>query len=324
LSLAVLAGCAGDGPPGTASASLFTRVQSEIFNQKCVSAGCHNPQSNAGNLILAEGFSFAALVEVVADNPVAAARGLSRVTPFLPAQSFLLTKVTGPGAGEGNQMPLGAAPLSETDVSLIESWILSGAPRADGTLIGTPTLLPSAGAASPTATPTRTPTATATAVPATATPSPTTTPSATATVALPTATGTIAATATATATPTTSPTASATATIAAYTFAELQTEILTPRCATMFCHDAQAMSGSLVLAADVSYDELVGAVPDNAAAGGDGLLRVEAFVPDNSFLLVKLGAPPREYGSPMPLTGTQLSEEEILLIRGWIESGAPR
>jgi len=323
LCLALLAGCAGDGPAGTSSEAWFVRLQNEILNQKCVSAGCHNPQSNAGNLILTEGFSFDALVQVRPDNSVAASDGLLRVTPFLPEESFLMVKVIGPGVGEGNQMPLGADPLSEDEVSLIENWILNGAPRADGTLIGTPTLVPSFGTASPTATITATPTQTATATASEA--AATATPSATPSEAAPTATsGMTPDTPAATATPTTSPTASATPTIAAYTFAELQSEILTPRCAVVFCHDAQTMSGSLILEADVSYDELVGAEPDNAAARTDGLLRVEPFAADNSFLIVKLGDPPLVYGSPMPLIGPRLSEEQISLIRGWIETGAAR
>jgi len=107
-------------------------------------------------------------------------------------------------------------------------------------------------------------------------------------------------------------------------FAAIQSEIFSPRCAIPTCHDSTARSGDLVLAADQSYDELVGVEPDIDTARMAGLLRVDPGDPENSFLLVKLVGPPPSQGSRMPLTGALLSDGEVALIRAWIEAGASR
>ena len=119
------------------------------------------------------------------------------------------------------------------------------------------------------------------------------------------------------------PTSNPTATPRAVTFQQLQDDIFTPRCATQFCHSQQARSGGLVLQAGAAFAGLVGAPPTNNAARAGGLLRVDPFAPENSFLLLKLSQPSSgTYGSRMPLTGTPLSEAEIGLIRDWILAGA--
>jgi hypothetical protein len=82
------------------------------------------------------------------------------------------------------------------------------------------------------------------------------------------------------------------------------------------------MSGSLVLIEGMSYDQLVGVQPTNAAARTAGLLRVDPDNPDNSFLLVKVTNPTPLQGSRMPLGELPLSAEQIQLIRDWIASGA--
>jgi hypothetical protein len=114
-----------------------------------------------------------------------------------------------------------------------------------------------------------------------------------------------------------------TPTVAAVTFAQIQDEILTPRCATRFCHSQQAKSGGLVLEAGFAYDNLVGADPTLAAAKAAGWQRVTPGMPETSFLLVKLTQPTSvTYGARMPLVGTPLDDDEIALIRNWILAGA--
>lgn len=147
----LLAGCAGDGgvhpgEPGDdpVPAARFERIQTEIFDANCQSAGCHNPQSRAGNLVLAAGDSWANLVGIAPNNAIARAAGLLRVTPFEPEQSFLVRKLEGPGDGEGSRMPLGQPPLTADQIALIRAWISEGAP-------------PPASFPSPTPSPTRTP-----------------------------------------------------------------------------------------------------------------------------------------------------------------------
>jgi len=153
---------------------------------------------------------------------------------------------------------------------------------------------------------------------------------------LPTATATPAATAAGTPPPTATtrptdatpraatPTAAPSATPAAVAFQRLQDEIFTPRCATQFCHSQQTRSGGLVLEAGAAYDALVGAMPTIAAARDAGLLRVDPFAPETSFLLRKLTEPSsRTFGARMPLVGTPLTDADVDLIRAWIAAGAP-
>lgn len=297
----LLYGCAGDGPPPVAPTGAFDVLQQEIFNQRCLSAGCHNATAQAGGLNLTAGASYDDLVDVPPTNEVALADDLLRVTPFDPDTSFLLIKLTGPAAGEGGRMPLSQSPLSPSQIEMVRDWIVDGAPRG-----GTP---------EPSATPTATPlppTETAT-----ATVTPTAADTATPTV---TVTGTAPPTATATATATASPTA----TLEPW-LTRIQNSIFTPTCATAFCHDAAFASAGLDLSSEsASYASLVGVVPTNAVANAAGLLRVEPFAPLDSFLIVKVTMPRFGEGGRMPLIGEPLTAEQVALLTGWIEDGAPQ
>ncbi len=114
-----------------------------------------------------------------------------------------------------------------------------------------------------------------------------------------------------------------TATPTVVTLQQVQDAIFSPRCATQFCHSAQTHSGGMVLAAGAAFDNLVGALPTLPAPREEGLLRVDPYAPENSFLLIKLGPQTGSaFGSRMPLIGTPLSEEEVGLIRAWILGGA--
>jgi len=341
--LTLLSGCAGDGPLGSGSSSQFDQIQTQIFNVSCVSGSCHNAQTLAGNLNLSQGVSYGQLVDVIPDNVVARAEGLLRVAPFDPAGSFLLKKLVNPGAGEGTRMPQGMAPLAETQIEMIRSWIEVGAPAGDeptATTIPTSTNTPTE---TPTASPTRTPTVSPSPSPS-ETPSPE--PSATPTTPAPTETGTrrpsstptvsptvtetatITPTPTETATPTATETATATATPtfpAGSTLSEIQIDIFTPRCAIPFCHtDAdERFSGNLSLQSGSSFTKLVDVEPDNFAARARGLLRVTPFDPENSFIMRKITntlAP--DEGGPMPQGAAPLSALEIERIRAWIVQGA--
>src|SRR4029450_535747 len=88
LAGAALFGCAGDGPLTSESRRPFAHIQTNLFNQHCLSAGCHNAQALAGGLNLTNGASYASLVNVVPQNPVAASAGLLRVQPFAPENSL--------------------------------------------------------------------------------------------------------------------------------------------------------------------------------------------------------------------------------------------
>ena len=300
----LLYGCAGDGPPPSTGGSAYDVIQQQIFNQHCLSAGCHNSINQAGNLNLTAGVSYGDLVNVTPDNPVAAAMGLKRVTPFDPANSFLIIKLTGPGLGEGTRMPQGMSPLSQSDIDMIRAWIADGAPPPSGT--------PGASV-----TPTETPSETLTPTPAD-TPTITPTPANTGT-----ATITVTGTPPPSATPTETPSASPTSTPLPW-LPRIQETIFNPKCAIQFCHDSTTAEANLNLSDGASYGNLVNVTPDNAVARDRGLLRVIPNDPSTSYLIVKVsGTPPIGEGSKMPLTGTPLTPEQIALLTGWINAGAP-
>ncbi len=111
-------------------------------------------------------------------------------------------------------------------------------------------------------------------------------------------------------------------------FGRLQSGVLDATC--IECHTAghhYAVESGLVLDSAVAYQQLVGALPTNATARADGLLRVKPLSPDGSLLYRKLRwdqdyhAP--QYGSPMPLGGRSLSVGQLEFIRRWIMAGAP-
>ena len=321
---ALLCGCAGDGPPPTDTSDWFATIQRTIFDQNCLGSGCHNAASQAGALNLSSGASYNSLVNVVPQNPAAESAGMLRVQPVEPQNSFLMTKITMPGSGEGSRMPLGGNPLSQEDIDSIEQWILAGAPRT-GTRGPTPTPTapgpPRTPTASATGTETQTPMATDTAP---STPTETLTPTDT-NSPTPTVTGSPPSTNTASQTPTDTPTltpsASPTETPTPGLFPQVQ-EIFNASCIDMFCHDLAFRSGNLVLVEGQSYAQLVDVVPDNAAARNAGLLRVDPGVVDNSFLVIKVEGPPPAMGFRMPFGKDPLSAEQIELIRRWIAEGA--
>ncbi len=294
-SVLVLSACAGDGPAPTGSSSWFSQLQSEIFDQNCTTAGCHNPQSAAAGLILTEGFSFDALVGVSPNNPAANDSDMMRVQPFAPDNSFLLSKVTGPAPGQGSRMPLGAEPLSDDQIRSIRDWIEAGASQ----------FAPAPG--KPTAVPT----------PTTAAGSPTATATETATEMI-SATNTPAIGATSTPTRRIATRTPTEATVPTVSLEQVQQQIFTPRCTTPFCHSGENPAAQLSLVAGNSFDALVGVVPTTAPAAQAGRLRVDPGNPDNSFVLIKVMGPPQGQGSRMPLIGDPLTSEQIELLRAWI------
>lgn len=113
-------------------------------------------------------------------------------------------------------------------------------------------------------------------------------------------------------------------------FAQIQTTILTPSCATANCHVGTTPQAGLDLsdANGGAYDRLVGVAPVNPNAINDGLKRVMAGKPDSSLLYHKLVFPPghhaHDYGNPMPTGTGGLSVGQLEYVRQWIAAGAPR
>ena len=109
------------------------------------------------------------------------------------------------------------------------------------------------------------------------------------------------------------------------TYHDIQDYIFNRSCTASYCHAAPTNAGNLNLTSSVSYQDLVGRVPQNLAAASAGMKRVDPGDPDNSFLLTKLAGPstPAE-GGRMPLGGGPLHSGKIDAIRKWIAAGAPR
>lgn len=88
------------------------------------------------------------------------------------------------------------------------------------------------------------------------------------------------------------------------------------------CHSSigRVPSGGLVLDHDVAYDNIV-RVASNRKAGA---IRIVPGDPDNSYLVQKVEGASGIVGVRMPFGGPYLSDGQILILRRWIELGAPR
>jgi hypothetical protein len=110
------------------------------------------------------------------------------------------------------------------------------------------------------------------------------------------------------------------------TFSSIQSEIfarrdLADRPACLECHTSQGRTptGGMDLSAD-AYDNLVGF----PSRGRPEVLRVVPGDPEASYLLHKLEGRSGIVGARMPQRGPYLTDNQIFIIRRWIERGAPR
>ena len=111
------------------------------------------------------------------------------------------------------------------------------------------------------------------------------------------------------------------------TFASIQREIFEtpdsagrPNCTR--CHNAagRAFAGGLSLEHDIAYDSLVNV----ASRGKARATRVIPLDPDNSYLVQKVEGRAGIVGLRMPFNGPYLSDGQVLILKRWIEIGAPR
>jgi hypothetical protein len=111
------------------------------------------------------------------------------------------------------------------------------------------------------------------------------------------------------------------------TFTSIQREIFdttdsSGRQSCVSCHSAvgRVPPAGLDLTAGNSYSRLVGV----SSVERPGVLRVAAGDPENSYLIHKLEGRPGIVGLRMPRgTGPFLTDGQMLVIRRWIELGAP-
>jgi hypothetical protein len=112
------------------------------------------------------------------------------------------------------------------------------------------------------------------------------------------------------------------------TFASIQKEVFEStdgagRTACVQCHTSTGRnpSGGLNLNHDVAFDQLVNV----AVRGKPGAIRLIPGDPDNSYLVQKLEGSPLIVGRRMPNNGPPyLTDGQILILRRWIQIGAPR
>jgi mono/diheme cytochrome c family protein len=105
----------------------------------------------------------------------------------------------------------------------------------------------------------------------------------------------------------------------AFTFTQIQAQILTPVCAKAGCHAAGSAPSGLVLEAGQSYGLLVG----HRSTENGSLDRVSPGNPEGSYLILKLRGDPSITGERMPLGGPYLTSDQIAGIAAWIRAGAP-
>ena len=109
------------------------------------------------------------------------------------------------------------------------------------------------------------------------------------------------------------------------TFSSIQQQIFSsgdssgrPACTN--CHNAVGSRfNGLDLSPAVSYNNLVNV----ASRQRPSSVRVVPDDPDSSYLIHKLEGGPNIFGVRMPLNSPYLTEGQILVIRRWIEIGAP-
>ena len=111
---------------GCTGGACFAQDIQPIFSSNCALSGCHAGTAPQQGMNLSAGVAYANIVCV----PSTERPGMMRIRPFEPDSSYLFHKIQGTQTtvgGSGAQMPLGAAPLSAQQISLIRTWITQGA-----------------------------------------------------------------------------------------------------------------------------------------------------------------------------------------------------
>lgn len=102
------------------------------------------------------------------------------------------------------------------------------------------------------------------------------------------------------------------------TLTRVQTEVFTPTCARIGCHDPLGQQQQLVLSTGRSYEQTV----NRASIQMPSLNRVTPGDPASSYLYRKItGA--GITGDRMPQGLPPLTDAQIALVRDWIRRGAP-
>ncbi len=100
------------------------------------------------------------------------------------------------------------------------------------------------------------------------------------------------------------------------TLSMLQTDVFTPWCSA--CHQPGGIGPMPLDNEAATFANLV----DVDSIGIPTLKRVVPFDSENSYLVWKIEGRPTISGSPMPLGGPMLTQDQIDDVRDWIDSGA--
>jgi hypothetical protein len=103
------------------------------------------------------------------------------------------------------------------------------------------------------------------------------------------------------------------------TLSSIQSEIFSQRCVSCHTGNGRFLPGVMNLTDGNSYASLVGV----ASIEKPALMRVNPGDPENSYIIHKLEGRGGISGQRMPLNGTPLTDGQILVIKRWIELGAP-
>jgi hypothetical protein len=103
------------------------------------------------------------------------------------------------------------------------------------------------------------------------------------------------------------------------TLSSIQSEIFSQRCIGCHTNVGRTPPQGLNLTDGNAYANLVGV----AARGKAGATRVQPGDPENSYLVHKVEGRAGISGVRMPFNGTALTDGQILVIKRWIELGAP-
>jgi hypothetical protein len=126
LAIVFLSHCSSDSstntepPPSVKEDPSFAADIQSIFNNNCISSGCHNAGA-AGGIVLLQGQSYANLVNVASTQEP----GKTRVIPSDSGNSYIVIKLEGRQTN-GSRMPLGGT-LDSNSIQNIKNWVDKGA-----------------------------------------------------------------------------------------------------------------------------------------------------------------------------------------------------
>jgi hypothetical protein len=108
-------------PGDTVTVSFANDIQPIFIVAGCLSSACH------GGTFPSSQYDMGSHTSAFESGELARRIGACEIVPGDPEASFLMEKLTSDDPRAGLRMPLQRAPLSDEDLTLIETWIREGA-----------------------------------------------------------------------------------------------------------------------------------------------------------------------------------------------------